>query len=389
MMKGNDLVELKQAPEGIPAVSAPGRLRGINGQPLPETNDESLQALQRSLILARDSHSSALIAQVNSLLGLMCFERFQLSEARQRLDEAHGLFRTFGSREQQAITLGHLAVVDYYQGNGDSALALIRRAVQIACDDRLIPLSGYLLCSQGAILCYMGHYRESSEAFGEARVIFAQADDALGAAWWQYIYGREYARAQGQFAMTVEQLESALRSLHGNVTPLAVIETLLALADCYVHLGNLQRAAHAIQQADNLIGEGRRHWYRPESYLVKVRLALADNDPKQAACYASSGLGAAGMSGDLRVLCRLYCVLATILEQDRDRIEDVYDALARAIAMGRVRSSRLDLAIALQQTGSHLKRFASRPTMRARGSGFLFEADRLFHSMGIPAPQVR
>jgi hypothetical protein len=41
----------------------------------------------------------------------------------------------------------------------------------------------------------------------------------------------------------------------------------------------------------------------------------------------------------------------------------------------------------LQQAGLHLKRFASRPTLRARGSGFLFEADSLFGEMGLPTPK--
>lgn len=79
----------------------------------------------------------------------------------------------------------------------------------------------------------------------------------------------------------------------------------------------------------------------------------------------------------------LYRILAFLLEREQDRVEDAYDALSRAIAMGRVRSYRLDLALALQQTGRHLKRFASRATQRARGSGYLFEAHRLFREMDL------
>src|SRR5262249_43281675 len=161
--------------------------------------------------------------------------------------------------------------------------------------------SAYLLCSLGQILCYVGNYHAANGAFGDARLIFTQADDAPGKAWWNYAYGREYGRAMGQFDITIEQLEAALPVLRGGVTGHIVIEALLALADCYVHHGNLPRAGQMLQEADNLIADGKRHWYRPEAYLVKAELAVAGGDFAAARAHACAGLGAAGMSGDLRI----------------------------------------------------------------------------------------
>jgi hypothetical protein len=202
-------------------------------------------------------------------------------------------------------------------------------------------------------------------------------------AWWQYVHGRDYARAQGHFALTIEQLESALLSLRGRAAPHVIIETLLALADCYVHHGNLRRACDMVTQADRLIAEARFYFFRPESYLVRAKLAVAEGNFSLASTNAFNGLGAIGMGGDLRVAAALYRFLAFLLEREQNRLDDAYDSLSRAIAMGRTRSYRLDLALALQQAGLHLKRFSSRPTQRARGSGFLFEANRLFHDMDL------
>src|SRR5262249_14431966 len=138
---------------------------------------------------------------------------------------------------------------------------------------------------------------------------------------------------------------------------------------------------------DGLIAEGKHYFYRSEAYLLKTQLAFAEGNFKLAYKHACAGLGAVGDLGDVRVLASLYRLLAILLERDRNRVDDAHDALERSIVVGRERARRLDLALALRQCGLHLKRFANRPTLRARGSGFLFEAERLFAEMGIPAPK--
>jgi len=61
-----------------------------------------------------------------------------------------------------------------------------------------------------------------------------------------------------------------------------------------------------------------------------------------------------------------------------------YDALDRAMAVGRTRARRLDMALALKETGTYMKVFANRATARARGSGFLFELNKCSTEMGLP-----
>jgi hypothetical protein len=38
----------------------------------------------------------------------------------------------------------------------------------------------------------------------------------------------------------------------------------------------------------------------------------------------------------------------------------------------------------LKETGAYMKVFANRATARARGSGFLFEAEQMLTEMGLP-----
>jgi tetratricopeptide (TPR) repeat protein len=199
---------------------------------------------------------------------------------------------------------------------------------------------------------------------------------------------REYARDQGQFQAAADQLEKALPVLREKAPVQTVIEGLLALADSYLRQGDLTRADDVLAQIESLVIQGKRHWYRPELYLLRAQAAVAADHIEQASQHAYTGLSAVGAFGDLRLLSPLYRALGSILGRDRNRAEDAYDALERAMAVGRARARKLDLALALQQAGLHLKRFANRPTLRARGAGFLFEADSLFGEMGLQTPKL-
>jgi len=184
-------------------------------------------------------------------------------------------------------------------------------------------------------------------------------------------------------------LDAALPALREKASPRAVIEVLLTLADACICEDNLTRAGQLLKEVETLIAEGKRYWHRPEWYLIKARLASAEGDLKQATKFAYSGLGVAGDQGDLRVLAAIYSTLATLLERDRTRLEDAQDALERAIVTGRSRARRLHLARALQHAGLHFKHFANRPTVRARSSGFLYEAERMCADMGLPVARLQ
>lgn len=385
-----DSVKQAQTPEEILAAYASGQRYGVNGQRLPVDTDESIEAHHRALEVARASQATSLVAHLTYLIGLIHLERFDLHEAQELTTEAANLARELSDSELLAKILGNLSVVEHYLGNGESAITQANEAVQVACSLGSTPLSGYLLCSCAAIQCYIGQYPVARDTFAQARAVFERAEDDLGIAWCQYVFAREYARDQGQFARAIEQLESAMPTLRENISCPHLVSAQLALADNYIRQGNLHIGSDLIQQADGLINTSKLHWHRPESLLLKAQLAIAEKNFKLAARHAYAGLGAAGAFGDLRVLTALYRVLSSILEQESDkpeRLDDAYNALERGMSIGRVRARRLDLALTLHCAGQHLKSFATRPTLRARGSGFLFEADGLFKEMGIALPE--
>src|SRR5262249_18412721 len=153
--------------------------------------------------------------------------------------------------------------------------------------------------------------------------------------------GREYLHDQNDCAKVVQQLDAALPVLREKASPRAVIDALLTLVDACICQGNLSRASDLLKEVEKLIMDGKRYWHRPEWYLMKARLASAEGDFKQAAKFASTGLGISGDQGDLRMLTAIYNTLATLLERDRTRLEDAQDALERALATGRARARRL------------------------------------------------
>jgi tetratricopeptide (TPR) repeat protein len=348
---------------------------------------DRLQELERDLDAARTARAPSVIAQITRAIGQLHAEQFNLHDARLRYKEAVDVLRTLDDKEQLAKALVDLAVTNTYLGNGDVALVDAREASSLARDAGTLSLYGYSLCSLGAVLCYTGQYRAGFGALGEAQAVFIQAGDEVGIVHQAMLLAREYTRDLGQCGAAASELEKALPVLREKAPVRIVLEGLLALADSTLRQGNLTRADAVLAEIDSLVIQGKRYWYRPELYLIRAQAAVAADQIEQARQHAYKGLSAVGDYGDLRMLAPLYRTLGTILGRDRSRADDAYDALERAMAVGRVRARKIDLALALQQAGLHLKRFASRPTLRARGSGFLFEADSLFGEMGIPAPK--
>jgi tetratricopeptide (TPR) repeat protein len=359
----------------------------ITGRVIPPASDKTITILNQALLAARQEQNWLLAAQYASTLGLIYFERYNLHESRMRTEEAVTMLRTVENKEQLANVLGNLALIEYYQGDAEQALVHVREATQLAIEINQPTLQGYLFSGIGAILCYLGKYQDADTAFDQAFRAFARTEDEMGMAWWQFTQAREKTRDKGDCSEVIKQVIEAQAVLQEKSGAGVIIEIMLTLADAYLCLGQLEKASEVLQKVDTLITQGKRYWYRPEAFLVKAQLALAENDVKQATKFAYSGLGLAGDQGDLRVLGALYHLLGQLLERDRTRLEDAQDSVDRAIAIGRVRSRRLHLALAVRQAGLYLKHHANRPTGRARSSGFLFEAERMFTEMGIPVPQ--
>jgi ATP/maltotriose-dependent transcriptional regulator MalT len=353
------------------------------GQPIPPSTDAMIEVLQKEVAFARDRRNWVDAAQIALVLGLVYFEKNNLHDARQYTFEALTILRDTDDKIKLARALSQIASIEYYSGNPEEAIVFAREAAEVVSELSQPLLHGFYLCTVGSILCYMGQYKQGEEALQQAQALFAREEDDLGMAWWQYTQARELMRDRSECAEAAKMLEQALPTLRDKVAPSAAIEAMLALADNYICMGDLPRGQEVLKKAEQLIIDGRRYWYRPEMYLVKARLAIAENNIMQAVKFAYTGLGVAGDQGDLRVLATLYRTIASILERDRTRTEDTQDSLDRAIATGRKRARRIDLALSLQQAGSYFKTHANRPTVRARSAGFLFEAERMLTEMGI------
>ncbi len=183
-----------------------------------------------------------------------------------------------------------------------------------------------------------------------------------------------------------EHCLQALTALDAGGTPYHAILCCLTLADIHIREGNLAAASDLIQRADDIARIRTIAWFRPAWWAIKARAAYVDADYKMAAKFAAKGLSAEDNYGDLAALSTLYRIMAAAYERRHERIDDATDARTRAVTVARSRGSRLELADALFELGWHYKLFANRPTVRARGSGLLFEADKLFQAMGLETP---
>ncbi|HRE47312.1 MAG TPA: hypothetical protein PLD47_06255 [Aggregatilineales bacterium] len=250
----------------------------------------------------------------------------------------------------------------------------------------------------GAAACFQGQYQRGANYFEEAEQAFAASGDSIGEAFRRQAYAREYASDLRQFSKTTEYLTVAVQVLRGRVPQTVIIENLLTQAACMVHQNELRRTREIIQQAEALMNEQKAHWFRPELAVIKADIAVLEGNTEDALKHCYTGLGGIGDSGDLRMLSPLYLLLGIILEREKNRESDVQDALDRAIATGRVRARRLHLALALRQMGMHMRRLTARNTVRAKGSGFLFEAERMLGEIQLseqfptapaaPLPQI-
>jgi hypothetical protein len=204
-------------------------------------------------------------------------------------------------------------------------------------------------------------------------------------AWLHYCQASAQDRDQGNIDRMLERLQVALPLLREKTSFKIAIEILLALAEGVLRLNDPTKANDLLAEAEQLLNTGKYYWYRPTLFMLKARLAFQQSDFKSAAQHIYKGLGMVGDQGDPQMLSPLYRLLAIILQHERSEQDSVMNALERAMAAGRSRARCLDLALALKEAGNYVKATAMRPTARARGSGFLFEAENMLTEMGIIA----
>ena len=343
--------------------------------------------LKRALDLARASGDRAAIAKTAVAMGTFYGEEYRLIDAMAMFEEALDLVRPSGDKLRTATYLYNLGEVLFRRGEADRAALVYAEAMGIFRAIEARVMLGYALSGMGQVLCFAGQYSAARLHLDEATRLFEEIDDAFGAALCLSARGRDLERDLGEYAAARDHLLAALAALRPTSYVDETLYALLALADVYLRLGEVDSAASTLDEASALIVREQARWFTPEYELTAGRLAMAREDFQSAIRCAHQALAAVSVRSDSRTLPAIYRLLASALFAERQRDSSaVYDALERSVAAARGRARRLDLALSLDALGRYLKQHADRPTSQARGSGYLFEADLIFREMGLKAP---
>ncbi|PJF37158.1 MAG: hypothetical protein CUN49_01700 [Candidatus Thermofonsia Clade 1 bacterium] len=276
-----------------------------------------------------------------------------------------------------------LAGLHWALGEAENALENLQKALHLANQNDWIEPVGYLLSLKSAALCYIGQYAAAHELFVQAEAFFKRHNDECGVAWQQHLMAREYHLDMGNFAVAQRQATAAGAFFRARNVWHAYVESLLTQARAALGLAQPRHAAELLRQADGLIAERALTWFAPEYHWLRAEVALAEGTPRLAAKHCYNGLNSINYGGDLRPLAVLYMTLGKALEVDRSQLAAAQDAFERALAAARDRARSLHVAQAYQAAGLCLKRYSNLMTVRARGSGYLFEAERRFKALGL------
>jgi tetratricopeptide (TPR) repeat protein len=249
--------------------------------------------------------------------------------------------------------------------------------------EMLIGSSTMLHLEVGCALCYTGYYQRGKNRMEQAykRNPTNEMTRGLFYAAMGLLYYRDLRRLDDAFS----QLNYAIETLQDQQlqTRAAVM---IGLADVNIQRGQLDQAQTWLEKADEHLKKHKIYWHRPNYFATAARLALAQKEIATAIKLTRKGLGAVDDRGDLRALPLLYRTLASGLEHNPELADDARDARQRSVVAARARASRVELAYALYELGQHFKLNYRRTTQRARGAGFLYEAEQIFRETGIPVP---
>ncbi len=195
-------------------------------------------------------------------------------------------------------------------------------------------------------------------------------------------------RDNGQWISVPDAIDAIMPQLKQEKTAHYAIMAHFIRAETFVRLDRASDAYGALDQLDVQLTKAKLAWFRPEWWALKSRLALGKGDVRAAEKSSRQGLGAVDDRGDGQLLPTLYRTLAAALERERtgSGFDDARDARHRSLVAAQNRGPQIEVARCLFELGMHYKLFASMSTRRARGSGYLYEADKLYQSMGIALP---
>lgn len=272
--------------------------------------------------------------------------------------------------------------VQLLYGDASSAHEACQKALSLATP-QAVDLSQLadMLTTRGMALCYSGHYDDAAPLFETAQSYLAQVNRSpLLVDVWR---AGELLYDQGEFEQAQTIFERALASDELS-SYMSVYAQLKQIAIC-LRQGQLDSAEEKLEQVSKLryTHEPLWRWYSPVWYLRRGELALQRHQDQKAMLFASQSLGSVGTQSELRYLTLSYGLLAVSLYKIRGASDAVQDALNRAIRTGRRQARRLHEGQALQLTGNYVRSVSTRQTVRARSSGYLFEAKAIFGELGV------
>lgn len=285
--------------------------------------------------------------------------------------------RAENDNEKLGALLQHAGAIRLILGETNKLVDVFQEAEMLAGSSTMLHLE------IGYALCYMGYYLRGKNRLEQAykRNPTNEMSRGLFYASMGLLYYRDLARPEEMFS----QLNYAIETLQDQQlhTRAAV---LIGLAEVTTLRGQFEAAQDWLQKADEHMKKHKIFWHRPSYYAVAARLALAKKEFKDVINLTRKGLGAVDDRGDLRLLPILYRTMASGLENNPDLVDDARDARQRSVVAARARASRVELAHALYELGQHFKLNYRRTTQRARGAGYLYEAEQIFRETGTPIP---
>ncbi len=354
---------------------------------------EAVRPLQYALDLARQLGDPALITETSATMGIMYAGNYRLIEARDALKEALARVRPTGDKQRIADYLAQLGQIYFRRGEGTLAVETYQEAVVLLrvlverATDRIMPARlGDALRELSRAFCFEGQYEAAEPCIEEALELFERNNDDVGLARCMATWGRELERDLGRYPEARAHLQAALEELGSSTFVDDTVEAMLALADVQMHMDDLDTAADTLQMARTWIEMEGAWWFWPEYCLVSGHMAMMQSDYTAAVDAAQKGLARISARGDARTLPGIYLLLARALQGGcPGKVAAIHDAFERSMRAARGRARMRDRAISLIAFGRYLRRKGAR-TSRARGTGFLFEADALFNTMGLTPP---
>ena len=188
-------------------------------------------------------------AQVTNNVGLTHYYMADFDSAREYWQQAAAVFRNIHEWSAELNPLTNQAVVDIDEGYFESAIIMLKRAMEIIPAERMQALSSRTMDNLAGAYRMNGDMDEALKAYSDARAIHKSIEDK-GEAYSVFGLGQTYL-AIGDFALAREYLDLALRMLEQTNDQATVEAALRARGNIDYMAGDFQSALEFHDKALN------------------------------------------------------------------------------------------------------------------------------------------